>query len=267
MDRITAEQQSVYLELAVAVAKEAGELIKERFGRDVQYELKSSPHDLVTEADRLVEEAIIERIRTTYPEHDIVSEECAPERSHSSRRWVIDPIDGTTNYAHGIPFFSISIAFEKDERLISGVVYDPTRDELFSAQIGQGARLNGQPIEISPAQELKRGLIATGFPYVPELRDLNLKYFEALLPATQGLRRLGSAALSLAYVACGRLDGYWDLDLNRWDLAAGVLLVQEAGGRVSDLSGDDLPYDHREIVASNGRIHGEMIEIFKSEME
>lgn len=251
--------RTAFLEVAVDAAHEAGALLRGHTGRTPPYELKSSHQDLVTESDRVAEARILARIREAFPDHAILSEERPEERSRSPFRWVIDPIDGTTNYAHGVPFYSISIALERDDALIAGVVYDPDRGELFAALGGRGATLNGHPIAVSAEAELKRGVLATGFPHVAELRELNLRYFERLIPAAQGLRRLGSAALSLAYVACGRLDGYWDLDLNRWDLAAGVLLVSEAGGRVSDLDGRDLAPDGRRLVASNGGVHDELV--------
>jgi len=248
------------LELAVEAAKMAGEVLKERFG-SVTYKLKSSHHDLVTEADRLAEERILELIRSTYPDHGLLSEESPPRASNSPYLWVIDPLDGTTNFAHAIPFFAVSIALEEGGRPILGVVYDPMREELFSALSGEGAKLNGQTIRVSRATHLEESLLATGFPYKPELSERNLRYFKAFLPLAQSLRRLGSASLCLAYVAAGRLDGYWDLDLKPWDFAAGAVIVAEAGGGVSDLKGGELTIEATEMIASNGNIHHEMLRI------
>lgn len=245
-------------------ARKAGEVLRECFG-SVDYRLKSSHHDLVTEADRLAEERILELIRSTYPDHGLLSEESPPQLSNSPYRWVIDPLDGTTNFAHAIPFFAVSIALEENYKPILGVVYDPLRDELFSAVAGEGARLNGRPIGVSRAGSLEESLLATGFPYKPELFERNLRYFRALLPKAQSLRRFGSAALCLAYVAAGRLEGYWDLDLHPWDLAAGRLLVAEAGGRVSDIDGEELQPDCRDLLASNGLIHPEVLEVLGRE--
>ena len=255
--------RSSFLKLAARAAQDAGKLLRERMGQGVLYELKSSHHDLVTEGDRLAERAILERISREYPNHSVLSEESPPVRADSSYRWVIDPLDGTANYAHGMPFFSVSIALEENGQIVLGVVYDPVRDELFSAAAGEGAKLNGHPIRVSRAKQLKECLLATGFPHRPEMQDRNLRYYGAFLPVTQSLRRIGSAALCLAYVAAGRLDGYWDLDLKRWDLAAGYLLVSEAGGRVSDLIGKKLLPEGHELVASNGSIHPEMLQILK----
>lgn len=251
-----------FLELAVAAAKEAGELLRERLTSGMPYELKTSHHDLVTEADRLAERVILERIGREYPDHGILSEETPPARSQAPYRWVIDPLDGTVNYAHGIPFFSVSIALEKKEEIVLGVVYDPLRDELFSVIMGEGAYLNGRPLRVSNAKRLHESLLSTGFAHRPELRDRNLSYLGAFLPLAQSLRRLGSAALCLAYVAAGRLDGYWELSLKRWDLAAGCLLVKEAGGQVSDLAGRELSPTGGELVASNGIIHRQMLKLF-----
>jgi len=250
------------MEVAKEAARRAGGLLKERFGQGASYRLKSSHHDLITEGDRLAEQEILAQIREAFPDHGVLSEERPPEPSPSSYRWVIDPLDGTTNYAHGIPFFAVSIALEEDGQPILGVVYDPLREELFSALKGEGAYLNGRPIRVSSVQRVRESLIATGFPYRSELLERHLRYFKALLPEAQSLRRFGSAALCLAYVACGRLEGYWDLALHRWDLAAGYVLVQEAGGVVSDLSGGELPPDGRQLIATNGHIHSEVLEAF-----
>jgi len=262
--RLSRRQRAGFTEIAVEAAQAAGKLLRERFGSGIPYELKSSHHDLVTETDRLAEGTILACIRREYPDHGILSEESPPQRADAPYRWVIDPLDGTANYAHGIPFFSVSIALEENGQLLLGVVYDPLRDELFSAVVGGGAQLNGRSLRVSSAKRLRESLLATGFAHELELQHRNLEYYGAFLPVTQSLRRIGSAALCLAYVAAGRLDGYWDLDLKRWDLAAGYVLVKEAGGQLSDLSGEDFPPDGRELVASNGSIHSEMLSILRA---
>jgi myo-inositol-1(or 4)-monophosphatase len=255
--------RSDWLELAIEAAHDAGKILRERFGGAIPYELKSSHHDLVTEADRLAEQAILQCIRRAYPDHGVLSEESPPQKLDAPYRWVIDPLDGTSNYAHGFPFFCVSIALEERGRLILGAVYDPVREEQFSALAGEGARLNGRPLQVSDATRLQESLLATSFPHDPQRRERNLRDLGAFLPLAQSVRRIGSAALCLAYVAAGRLDGYWDLDLHRWDLAAGHLLVGEAGGRVSNLAGRDLSYEGRELIASNGKIHSEMLHMLK----
>lgn len=254
-----ATRRATYRDVAVDAARHAGALLRSHVGTEAEYDLKGSQHDLVTETDHLAEERVIERITTTFPDHGIVSEERTPQRPDASLRWIIDPIDGTTNFAHGIPFFSISIALEDDGEPLVGVVHDPMHDELFTAESGEGARVNGRLIRASNVAELNRAVLATGFPHKPDLRRANLVNFERFVPITQGLRRLGSAALALAYVAAGRLDGYWDLDLSRWDLAAGVLLVSEAGGRVTNGRGGPLAYDEGDATASNGHLHDALL--------
>ena len=252
-------RRATHLDVAVDAAREAGALLRSRVATDSDYDLKGGPHDLVTETDHLAEARIIERITDAFPDHGILAEEQAPHQLDARFRWVIDPIDGTTNFAHGIPFFSVSIALEADGVPQIGVVYDPLRDELFTAEADRGAYVNGRPMRASTVAELTRAVLATGFPHTPELRAANMRNFERFVPIAQGMRRLGSAALALAYVAVGRLDGYWDLDLNRWDLAAGILLVGEAGGRVTDGRGRSLRYADGDVTASNGRLHDQLV--------
>lgn len=257
--RTDVPQRSRFLEVAVEAARRAGARLVELFGHLQGYDLKTSHHDLVTEGDHVAEELICTMIRGAYPEHGILTEESPPVQEGASARWVIDPLDGTTNYAHGIPFFCVSIALEMQGELAVGVVYDPLRDELFSAVAGEGAQLNGRPICVSEARFLRESLLAAGFPHREALRERNLAIVRAFLPAAQSVRRLGSAALCLAYVACGRLEGYWDLDLKPWDLAAGALLVREAGGCVSAPTGADFSIENPELVASNGHVHRAML--------
>ena len=235
--------------------------MRERLEKNLPYQLKASHQDLVTEIDQAAEELILKKIHKKFPDDGILSEESAPVAAKSKRRWVIDPVDGTANLAHQIPFFCTSIALEVDGRLALGVIYEPMRDELFSASAGDGAWLNDEPIGTSEADQLKKSMLSIGYPYQETLIETYVNQFKRFLPVAQGIRRLGSAAISLAYVATGRLDGYFDLRLNRWDMAAGVLLVQEAAGRVTDLQGQDLLLDTTEILASNGKIHHEMLRL------
>jgi myo-inositol-1(or 4)-monophosphatase len=252
-----------YLHFTATLAKETGALLRVQLEQKLTYSLKSSHQDLVTDADRAAEELIISTIKNKYPEHGILSEERAEIRSKSPFRWVIDPIDGTSNFAHGIPFFCTSIALEEDGKLVAGAIYEPLRDELFSVALGGGAWLNGQRLTASSPDQVKKAILAVGYPYDFSLLDEYVSQMKIFLPVAQGLRRLGSAALCLAYIAAGRLDGYVDLNLNRWDLAAGVLLLTEAGGHVTGFQGNELELDTRAIVASNGKIHHEMLKMLE----
>lgn len=247
--------------LIQAVAREAGALLRERLHdrHIVQYK---GEINLVTEADRLSESLIVERIRREFPGHDILTEE-SPETANGSRfRWIIDPLDGTTNYAHGYPVFCVSIALEVKGVIMLGAVYNPMLDELFTAEKGAGAFLNGRRLTVSRTETLSRGLLATGFPYdIREDRNNNINYFKVMALSAQAVRRAGSAALDLAYIAAGRFDGFWELKLMPWDTAAGWLLVEEAGGGVTDLRGDPYHLHSRNILASNGLIHAEMARI------
>jgi len=254
-----APHRTAHLDAAIEAAREAGALLRSRVATDTDYDIKGSQHDLVTETDHRAEDLIIEHISSAFPNDGILSEERAPHQLDARYRWVIDPLDGTTNFAHGIPFFCVSIALEDEGALALGVLYDPMRDELFTAEAGRGAYVNGRPLRASDVDELRRAVLATGFPHEPQMRRANMSNFERFVPITQGIRRIGSAALALAYVAAGRLDGYWDLNLNRWDLAAGALLIQEAGGRVTNGRGEALGIDEGHIVASNDRLHGELL--------
>ena len=254
-----------YLEAAKTAAVKAGSLLRERINgrREVFYK---GEINLVTEMDRISERTIVEIILKTFPDHGILAEEEARFENKSDFLWIIDPLDGTTNYAHGYPCFSVSIGLEHEGNVIIGVVYDPMRDELFSAARGQGAFLNESPITVSRNDVLIRSLLATGFPYDRAVsKDNNLNYFNALIMASQEIRRSGSASLDLCAVAAGRLDGYWELKLHPWDVAAGSLIVQESGGVVSDFTGTRFSIRDKEIVASNGRIQGFMLDILNTE--
>ncbi|MGQ9478237.1 MAG: inositol monophosphatase family protein [Candidatus Bipolaricaulia bacterium] len=248
-------------EVALEAARRAGQLLREGFGSNQRFALKSSRLDLVTEYDRAAEELIIEAIRSEFPQHGLLGEEGSSYQASSAYRWLIDPLDGTTNFAHGYPIFAVSIALARGEELLLGVVYNPILDELFFAERGRGASLNGRPIRVSETDDLSRALLATGFPYDPGRIGLNLRLFERFIYKAQAIRRDGSAALNLCYVACGRLDGFWEIDLKPWDLAAGALIVREAGGKVTTFSGGELDLDGDEVLASNGKIHQEMVTI------
>ncbi len=250
---------NAYTEFAVSTAKEAGQLLKNQLSIPHTIDYKGRIN-LVTEADRMSEALILERIQQHFPGHSILAEE-SPERDQSPEyRWIIDPLDGTTNYAHGYPVFCVSIALEQDQRIVVGVVYNPMLDELFLAEEGRGAWLNGRRIQVSDSDDLSRSLLATGFPYdIRESELNNLNHFNSLVMEAQAIRRAGSAALDMAYVAAGRFDGFWELKLMPWDTAAASLLVREAGGSITDLSGRDFSLSSPHILASNGKIHGQLI--------
>ncbi|KPJ53688.1 histidinol phosphate phosphatase [candidate division TA06 bacterium DG_24] len=231
------------------------------FGKAEQIDHKGAV-DLVTEYDRAAEEAIVNVIRARHPDHAIVAEEGHGAEGRSPWRWFVDPLDGTTNYAHGYPCFSVSIAAEHAGQTVLGVVHDPLHKEAFTAVRGEGALLNGNPIRVSRTDELSESLLATGFPYdVRVHKDNNLNHFGSFVVRAQAVRRDGSAALDLCYVAAGRFDGFWELKLAPWDVAAGTLIVLEAGGRITDFSGESEEIDGREIVASNGLIHDAMLSV------
>jgi len=253
---------SQYLQDLEAIAREAGALVMSYFARHITVEYKGDV-DLVTEADRASEKLIVERLRTRWPEHGIVAEEGTRTDAGADYRWYVDPLDGTTNFAHGYPVFCISIALaRKDERLEAGVLYDPTRDEMFATEHGKGATLNGKPIHVSRTKMLAESLLGTGFPSHKRHKNPNIHFYQQITLRSHGVRRAGSAALDLANVACGRYDGFWEFNLNPWDTAAGALLVQEAGGRVTRFDGSPFRLDSREVLASNGLIHDELITNF-----
>lgn len=223
------------------------------------------PIDPVTEADTGAEKRIIKAIRKYFPVDDILTEETSDQRRRSDRRWIIDPLDGTTNFSHGFPFWCVSIAFEERGRIEAGVVYSPVLGEFFIARRGGGAFLNGRRIHVSRQDKLERCLLATGFPYdVHTSRRDNLDYFRRFIKRAQAVRRPGSAAMDLAYVACGRFDGFWEMKLKPWDMAAASLMVEEAGGRVTDFAGGKFSIYKPECLASNGRLHSRMLKVIKS---
>jgi myo-inositol-1(or 4)-monophosphatase len=244
------------------IAREAGALLMSYFHQHIKIEYKGEA-DLVTIADRASEKLIRERIRSLWPAHDILGEEEGLIDTGSDYRWYVDPLDGTTNFAHGFPVFCVSLALEHQGRRIAGVVYDPTRQEMFTAEQGSGAYLNQEPIRVSPTAQLAEALVATGFPSHKRHKNPNIYFYHQITLRTHGVRRAGSAALDLCYVASGRLDGFWEFNLNPWDTAAGVLLVEEAGGRVTDFQGEAFQIDSRETLASNGRLHGALLHEFR----
>lgn len=252
---------------AVAIAQEAGERLEQAHGTVTRSTVNYKGwRNLVTELDVEVEQLLISRIRDRYPDDSIRAEEGGGDRAEAeltatSRRWVIDPLDGTTNYVHRHPFYCVSIGVEDASGPLLGVVYAPRLEELFTARRGQGAALNGDPIRVSEESELSRSLLASGFAYAHGTdEDRNLRNWARLAGKCRGLRRCGSAALDLAYVADGRYDGFWELGLNPWDVAAGALLVLEAGGAVTDCGGGPSYHDGASIAASNARIHAQLLE-------
>lgn len=265
-----AAQELVWVPQAADIAREAGARLREFFAHGVETEYKGDV-DLVTVADRTVEKLIRGRLAETFPEHGIYGEEGTRDRLEREFRWYVDPLDGTTNFAHGFPQFCVSLGLEQrtpgmkadeDGTLVAAVIYDPLRDELFTAERGRGAQLNGKPLRVSRIPELAEALVATGFPSRKRHDSPNIHFYQEFTLRSHGVRRAGSAALDLAYVAAGRMDAFWEFNLNPWDTAAGILLVEEAGGRVTDFSGNHFRLDSREILASNGLIHEELLGFF-----
>jgi myo-inositol-1(or 4)-monophosphatase len=248
------------LNFAIETAREAGQILLEKFGRKINVSKKGNTN-LVTEADLASEKYIIEKIKSYYPKHSILAEEsgASDERNGNAWKWIIDPLDGTTNFAHGYPCWCVTLAVEYKDEIVFGVTFDPTRDEIFAAEKGQGATLNGRKIQVSETEKLGEALLVTGFPYDATERENFARHFTEFTHKARGIRRDGSAAIDMAYVACGRFDGFWEEGLNAWDVAAGVLLIEEAGGRVSYY--DDSPFSiyAPPICADNGLIHAEML--------
>ncbi len=251
-----------YLETAADIAREAGAVLMNWFERGVSFELKGD-FDLVTQADKASELLVVERLGSHFPSHSVVAEEGTGQDRGSEFRWYVDPLDGTTNFAHGFPMFNVTLALEQAGRLIAGVIFDPLRNEMFAAERGGGAYLNNRRIHVSKAPRLEDSLLATGFPSFKRHLNVNVHFFHQIAMTTHGVRRGGSAALDLAYTACGRLDGFWEFGLNPWDQAAGILLVEEAGGRCSDMKGGPVDVRGKHMVATNGKIHDQTVELFR----
>lgn len=249
------------LNFAIRTAQDAGRLLRDRLGTAFDVAHKGAIN-LVTDVDLASEQLIRDAIATHYPRHEVLAEEGGLHERHSDYRWVVDPLDGTTNYAHGYPIFAVSIALEYKSEAVLGVVYDPMRDELFTAERGGSAALNNRPIRVSTTADLMQSLLSTGFPYdIKTSKMTNLDHWANFAMNAQALRRDGAAAIDMCYVACGRFDGYWELNLGPWDTAAGALIVTEAGGRVTDFRGGEFSIYKPEVIASNGTIHQQMIEV------
>lgn len=245
-----------FLKEASHIARSAGELIMEMQAQDRKVSYKSA-RDMVTEVDQACENLIVSALQERFPDHNILAEEGGDhENRESDYQWIIDPLDGTTNFVHGFPAYCVSIGLHYQNQALLGVIYDPLRDEIFTASRGNGAFLNNKPIEVSKTDSLDRSLLATGFPYAnDETFDLNMQLWVKIYGQTQGLRRAGAAALDLAWTACGRLDGFWEMELKPWDMAAGVLLVTEAGGSVSSPTQDQFSIFAGNVVATNAKLH------------
>lgn len=250
-----------FLNAAEEIAREAGTLIAELSNQslEIKYKRKS---DLVTIADKRSEALIVGHLRKRFPDHAIVGEEGGNHQSDSGYCWYVDPLDGTTNYAHGFPVYSVTLGLAYRDEVIAGVVFDPTRNELFSAERGAGAYLNGKRLRVSSTDNLSESLVGTGFPPFADNHDLNVQFYFRFTELSHGIRRAGSAALDLCTVAAGRFEGFWELKLNPWDKAAGILMVTEAGGKVSDVKGSPFKLLGDDVFASNGLVHDEMLKVF-----
>ena len=249
------------LEVACNAAETAGKILSPMFGR-VKHVIKKGSIDLVTEADLEAEKSILKIIRHNFPKDNILSEEAGKHTNSSERTWLVDPLDGTTNFAHGFPFFAVSIALEVKNEIVLGVVYNPYLDEHFVAAKGTGSYLNKKQVQVSKTQGLGESLLATGFPYnIHEKSEKVLELFKKMITRAQGLRRPGSAAIDMCYVAAGRLDGFWESDLKPWDTAAGTIILKEAGGKISTFDGKPYSPYLKSIVAANPCIHDEMLRV------
>ncbi len=256
------------LNIAIQAARSAGKITVQFLDQlEVSDINEKSRHDFVTKVDQMAEEEIIRTIRHNYPNHTILAEESGLHKGNDKFCWIIDPLDGTTNYIHGFPNFSISIALKINNRLEVGVIYDPLRQELFTASRGEGANLNNRRIRVSQCKKLDTALLGTGFPFSKSQHlQFYLNTFESIFPLVSGVRRMGSAALDLAYVAAGRLDGFWELSLKPWDMAAGVLLIQEAGGILTDFQGEENFFDTGNLIASTPKLHKPIVELVQKSL-
>ena len=263
-DTHTEHRQAAELEAAAAeLARAAGAILREGYGRIHAPERKGRI-DLVTDFDRRSEALLLGELKRRFPDHGILAEESGSHPAPGAVRWIVDPLDGTTNFAHNYPFFAVSIAAESAGRLLAGAIFDPVRDELFSAAAGGGATLNGAPLRVSSIERIEDALLVTGFPYdVRERPEASLVPFRSFLTRAQGVRRDGSAALNLCYLAAGRFDGFWERGLSPWDMAAGVVIVREAGGRVTDFDGSEFELASRRMLASNGPLHAAMSDVLR----
>jgi myo-inositol-1(or 4)-monophosphatase len=263
-DRFPKNMASPERRVAVEAAKAAGRLLLSEWPASRRIRYKGHPTNLVTEMDARAEGVVLDALRAAFPDDAILSEEAGAIDGRSGRRWIVDPLDGTTNYAHGLPLFGVSIALEVDKRVALGVVYDPNRDELYAAERGGGATVNDAPLAVSTAGILDESLLVTGFPYnIRETSDNNLAEYAAFSVRARAVRRMGSVVIDLAWLAAGRIDGFWELRLGPWDVAAVSLLVEEAGGRVTDLTGGPLDIDAPQLVASNGHVHAAILAVLR----
>lgn len=256
--------------IAAEIAREAGALLRDYYTKGVQAEYKGDV-DIVTAADRASEKLIASRLKGQLPQHGMFGEEGTREALDAEYRWYVDPLDGTTNFAHGFPFFAVSMGLERrapglaadqDGEMVAGVIYEPLRDELFAAERGKGAYLNGKPMKVSETKLLQESLLSTGFPSHKRHENPNVHFYHQMTLRSHGVRRAGAAAVDLAYTACGRVEGFWEFNLNPWDTAAGALLVEEAGGKITRFDGSKFRLDSREVLATNGKIHDELIGLF-----
>lgn len=250
------------LDKIIEISKETGSMIKEDFGTNFSIEFKTNASNIVTEVDKKAEKKIMDFIRKNYPGHSIIAEESGEHKSDSDYQWVVDPIDGTTNFAHGLPIFSVSIGVRKNEEIIYGVVYDIMRDVVYSAEKGSGAFYNGKKLKASPESNLAESLLVTGFPYdIKTNPHKSIEKFNAFLLNSRAVRRLGSAAIDLCYVAQGIFEGFWEVHLQPWDMCAGILLVEEAGGKVTNFNDEPINIFSKQILATNGKVHNDMLDI------
>jgi len=248
----------------ISIAKEAGNIIREGFGKNVAIEWKTDATNIVTEIDKRAEEIIINFISKEFPGHSILAEESGRKDGRSEYRWVIDPLDGTTNFAHGLPIFAVSIGLQKNDEIIAGVIYDVMNDVAYSAELGSGAFANWRKISVNQNSVLLESLLVTGFPYdIAENPDKTVEKFNAFLGKSRAVRRLGSAAIDLCYVAKGVFEGFWEVNLSPWDICAGILLVQEAGGLVTDFQNNPVDIFSNQILATNGNVHKKMLDILQ----
>jgi myo-inositol-1(or 4)-monophosphatase len=250
-----------FTEVAAQIACEAGSLLRYYFERRVAFEMKGE-YDLVTEADKASEKLVVERLGQQFPGHSVVAEEGGGHENHGEYRWYVDPLDGTTNFAHSYPVWNVTLALEKAGELIAGVVFDPTRDELFTAERGGGAFLNGRRIFVSKTARIADALLCTGFPNHNRSNNPNIHHYHELQMSAHGVRRSGSAAIDLAHTACGRLDGFWEIGLSPWDMAAGILLVEEAGGICTDMDGGKHHLKSPHVLADNRLLHEDLMRTF-----
>ena len=258
--------QSELLKFAIDIAKEAGEIQRVYFGKNNTIKIKSTNIDLVSQADIESEQLLINKIKTKFPDHDIIAEESDLKQKNADFRWIIDPLDGTTNFVHKLPIFAVSIGIQYKEETIAGVVYNPAADKLFYASKGEGAYLNKEMIKVSSSDTLSKSLIVTGFPYLHDKKwDLLFDIFKDFYSKTRGVRRLGSAALDLCFVAMGRFEGFYEYGLKPWDVCAGSIIAKEAGAKVTDWDNKEFPFSGIRILATNSKVHDEMVEILNKE--